>query len=331
MNSSKKLLSIIIPTYNNADYIAETLLSLHKDITDEVEIILINDGSTDATDDKIQQFFLAHPGHKIKYIHKENQGVATTRNVGLKHANGKYIGFVDGDDLVSTDYFSVLLPLLKDEIYDLIEFNLVRDKKYLSDNITSPQQSGDQYEINLTDNHDFSALYPTFRAGQWHLMNKIFHHRIIQDDQFVDGRRYEDMIFCPFQYLKCSKILKVNKNLYFYRVNTAGITENIKKIDADHIFYAMQKMCTYIEQHPKSKTAGTLMIVNCFLEGRKILRKSTGYYCYQQSDIALFNQVLSLCERSVIKNKVLFKMKHPLMDKFISFINYKISHCFSKK
>lgn len=59
----------------------------------------------------------------------KNQGVAITRNVGLAHATGKYIGFVDSDDIVCTDYFTILLPKLREEKYDILEFNLTRDIK----------------------------------------------------------------------------------------------------------------------------------------------------------------------------------------------------------
>ena len=325
MASSNKLLSIIIPTYNNADYIVGTLLSLHKSITSDVEIILINDGSTDSTDEKIKQFLLDYPDHKVRYIHKENQGVATTRNVGLANANGKYIGFVDGDDLVSPEYFSELLPKLQGEKYDIVEFNLIRDINELYDaKKESHQDTCDQYEIIVKDN-DTTSLNPIFNAGQWHLVPRLFHRRIIINDRFEDGHRYEDMSFVPFQYFKCSRILKINKYLYFYRVNTDGITENINKSDADNVFFAMKKMYSYIKVNKNKKDVGTLMIVKSFMEGRKLLRKSIGYYRYDKNDIILFQKILAECNKKIIDRKIIIKMKHPYIDKLISYINYKIS------
>lgn len=110
INTSGYLLSIIIPTYNNADFITATLGSIHQSITDEVEVIIVNDGSTDLTEERIKAFYREHSCDNVKYINQKNQGVAITRNVGLAHATGKYIGFIDSDDIICKDYFTILLP-----------------------------------------------------------------------------------------------------------------------------------------------------------------------------------------------------------------------------
>ncbi|WP_417644665.1 glycosyltransferase family 2 protein [Citrobacter freundii] len=113
VNTSGYLLSIIIPTYNNAELITATLASIHQSITDDVEVIIVNDGSTDLTEERINAFYREKDCHNVKYISQKNQGVAITRNVGLTHATGKYIGFVDSDDIVCADYFTILLPKLR--------------------------------------------------------------------------------------------------------------------------------------------------------------------------------------------------------------------------
>lgn len=86
INASGYLLSIIIPTYNNAELITATLTSVHQSITDEVEIIIVNDGSTDLTEERIKAFYHEHNCNNVKYISQKNQGVAITRNVGLTRA-----------------------------------------------------------------------------------------------------------------------------------------------------------------------------------------------------------------------------------------------------
>lgn len=86
-------------------------------------------------------------------------------------------------------------------------------------------------------------------------------------------RRYEDVIFCPFQYFKCHKILKIENKLYYYRINDKSITENIIDSDADSIFFAMRKMYNYINENSATRTIATLMIVNCFLKGVNLRKK----------------------------------------------------------
>ncbi|WHE78412.1 glycosyltransferase family A protein [Citrobacter freundii] len=80
VNASGYLLSIIIPTYNNAELITATLASIHQSITDDVEVIIVNDGSTDLTEERINAFYREKDCHNVKYISQKNQGVAITGN-----------------------------------------------------------------------------------------------------------------------------------------------------------------------------------------------------------------------------------------------------------
>ncbi|WP_423061253.1 glycosyltransferase family 2 protein [Citrobacter portucalensis] len=323
VNASGYLLSIIIPTYNNAELITATLASIHQSITDDVEVIIVNDGSTDLTEERINAFYREKGCHNVKYINHKNQGVAITRNVGLAHATGKYIGFVDSDDIVCQNYFTILLPKLRDEKYDIIEFNLTRDINNLYKNAPKMENDITQREIILSDDN-YAPLLPTFKAGQWHLMTKIFHRNIIGSDKFEEHRRYEDMIFCPFQYFKCHKILKIENKLYYYRVNDKSITENIIDSDADSIFFAMRKMYKYINENSAKRTVATFMIINCFLEGRKLLRKKKGYYRYSESMLNDIQNALACCDTKIVKKKIILKMKYPQIDRSISETRYKI-------
>ena len=323
VNTSGYLLSIIIPTYNNAELITATLASIHQSITDDVEVIIVNDGSTDLTEERINAFYREKDCHSVKYISQKNQGVAITRNVGLAHATGKYIGFVDSDDIVCQNYFTILLPKLRDEKYDIIEFNLTRDINNLYKNAPEMENNIAQREIILSDDN-YAPPLPTFKAGQWHLMTKIFHRNIIGSDKFEEHHRYEDVIFCPFQYFKCHKILKIENKLYYYRLNDKSITENIIDSDADSIFFAMRKMYKYINENRSKRTVATFMIINCFLEGRKILRKKKGYYRYSESMLNDIQNALACCDTKIVKKKIILKMKYPHIDRSISETRYKI-------
>lgn len=314
------LLSIILPTYNNAEFIASVLSSLLVGLTDEVEIIIINDGSVDKTDEKIADFCRTAPTHQIKYIKQNNQGVAVARNVGLANANGRYISFIDGDDAISQDYYAVLLPLLRQEKYDLVRFKITRNFDKLFSQKQCAINELKQQEITITD--DYTPLIPTFHASQWHLVDKIFHRDILANDLFEVNRRYEDLIFVPFQYFKCRTIIEVDVNLYYYRINTSGITENIRESDADNIFFAMRKMSDFIKDKNHLRTIATYMMVNCFLEGRKIIRKTKGYYHYSHEVLSDIQSVLNHGDLKVIDKKVLKKMQHPALDSFISKLNY---------
>ncbi len=104
--------SIIVPIYNVEKYLESCIVSLLNQTYKDIEIILINDGSTDNCP-AICDSFKEKDG-RIKVIHQENGGVSVARNVGIKHAIGEYLSFVDPDDIVYNDYISYLLGLLED-------------------------------------------------------------------------------------------------------------------------------------------------------------------------------------------------------------------------
>ncbi|RWR03196.1 glycosyl transferase family 2 [[Pantoea] beijingensis] len=321
-SNSHYTLSIIIPVYNSAEFIVETLESVYKNIAEDVEVIIINDGSTDNTEEKIQSFLLTHDVHQTQFISQSNMGVSASRNTGLANAKGDYIAFVDSDDIVSPDYHAILLPLVRKNKYDIIEFDLTRDydKLYRTEQNTTLH---DAKEITVTRDK-MHTLTPVFEASQWHLMTKIFHRKLICNEQFEVARRYEDMILTPFLYLKSTCNLKIDCALYFYRKNGNSITENLQESDAEHIFYAMMKMCSYVQHHQHARALATLMIVNCFLEGRKIIRKKRGFYDYNDTMLGYFSTVIKHSDKSVIPSKIYFKMKYPKFDKFISKMRYRL-------
>ncbi|MGH9799036.1 MAG: glycosyltransferase family A protein, partial [Blastocatellia bacterium] len=106
--SNAPAVSIIIPAYNLAPYIAETLDSVFAQTCRDFEIIVINDGSTDDTEERIAPY-----RNRIVYIRQENRGVMAARNVGLQAARGRYIALLDGDDLWLPNFLEVLVGMLE--------------------------------------------------------------------------------------------------------------------------------------------------------------------------------------------------------------------------
>lgn len=114
------LLSIIIPVHNLQDYLLECLSSITCQSTEQLEIIIVNDGSTDSSR-KIANSY-AQKYNSIKVIHQSNQGVSAARNKGLLYATGEYIWFVDGDDLIDDKSIYILIQTIKNHTVDVIFF-----------------------------------------------------------------------------------------------------------------------------------------------------------------------------------------------------------------
>lgn len=114
---TKKLVSVIIPAYNIEKYIGRCLDSVLSQIYENLEIIIVDDGSSDGTGKILDDY--EKRDSRIKVIHKENGGVSSARNKGLDMAVGDYIGFVDGDDIIAPEMYETLVKLLEEEDADI--------------------------------------------------------------------------------------------------------------------------------------------------------------------------------------------------------------------
>lgn len=127
MNKSSKILSVIIPVYNLGNYVANPLNSLLPQANEKVEVLIIDDGSTDNTINIVEDIVKRYKDRDVKIIHKKNGGVSSARNLGIKRANGKYIYFLDGDDFVSNDFVSRVLAFQEFDVL-LFGFDKVDEK-----------------------------------------------------------------------------------------------------------------------------------------------------------------------------------------------------------
>lgn len=107
----EKLVSIIVPVYNREAYVEQCINSLINQTYKNIEIIVVDDGSTDRSGEICETF--ASEDVRVKVVHQENGGVSHARNVGVSHAQGEYISFVDSDDYVTPEYVEYLLGLLE--------------------------------------------------------------------------------------------------------------------------------------------------------------------------------------------------------------------------
>lgn len=311
MKLSPILLSIIVPFYNNEDFIVASLSSLFVQIDDDIEVVIINDGSTDMSSELVQQFLAQQRHPHIHFIYQENMGIAQARNVGLQNSTGRYVTFLDGDDILSGGYLAILRPLLLTDRDDLIDFNYQRFTG-------EPPKSESNGEIRYSA-YDFKgvglvSLKPLFARSMWHVWSRVYRRSLLAGDVFATGRRYEDVIFTPFQYFKTCKIAHINHVLYFYRDNTQGITRNIKVKDIDDMLFAMEKMLRFIHEHQGDEALrklAALVIANCFSEVKKMSKKIYGYYYYQPAALAQFRLAAKVCVNSDVPLQSIYQMRYP--------------------
>ncbi|WP_025121343.1 MULTISPECIES: glycosyltransferase [unclassified Serratia (in: enterobacteria)] len=320
--SSSPLLSFIVPIYNNEDFVIACLSSLFNQITDDIEVVIIDDGSSDTSAALVNQFLASRPHPLSKFITQANGGVANARNVGLQHVSGRYVAFLDGDDLLSSDYLAILRPLLLAGRDDLIDFNY---QKFSGSPPVPSANSEIRYSIYDLERHGLASLKPLFAHSMWHVWSRVYRRTLLAGETFENGRRYEDVIFTPFQYFKTRQIAHLDHQLYLYRDNDRGITRNIKAKDIEDMLFAMQKMLRFVEAHRGDeplRQLAALMLANGFSEVKAMSKAVYGYYRYEPATLKILRQTAAVCSNSDVPRKKIYQMRFARVDHCLSKIRW---------
>lgn len=220
------LISIIIPAYNIEDYIGTCLDSLLKQTYKNLEIIVVDDGSSDNTGKIIDEYTVKY--ENIKVIHKKNAGVSAARNSGIDIASGHYIGFVDGDDIVDDNMFEIL-------INNAIEYNA--DISHCGYKMVFPSRIDYYHNTEVLVEQDNELGLKDLLVGnrvEPGLWNKIYKKELFEDIRINENIKInEDLLANYYLFKKSSKSIFYDKCLYNYvlRKNSASTSKiNINKI-----------------------------------------------------------------------------------------------------
>jgi glycosyltransferase involved in cell wall biosynthesis len=237
------LISVIVPVYNTEKYLAECINSLTTQTYRNIEILLINDGSTDSSEKICKQFLLMDD--RIKYYSQTNNGVSSARNKGLDIASGEYIAFVDSDDYVSDDFLEQLYKNIDGydiSICGLFRFGDSTNLRSLLLDIPSEISHDDLYRYVFCNNNIGGYLCNKLFSGQI-----VRAHNIRLNTTLSIG---EDMVWIA-TYLKYVQYgFYIPKCLYYYRINSASALQNsyttktfnpkhISNLDASNLMYSV--------------------------------------------------------------------------------------------
>lgn len=213
------LISVIVPVYNVASYLPLMLDSLAHQTFKDLEILLINDGSTDNSLEICQDYCARYSNMKV--INQKNRGVSATRNLGIRKAKGYWISFVDADDVISKYYYEEFSRYINKKV-DMIICKYTR-------NINDLILSNDKAYIEDAKKYFHNMMNQSLPKYDGYLWNKLFRKEIIVQNRIMFNNElvvWEDMVFIE-QYLKyCQCVLFVNDILYFYRKRAISITND---------------------------------------------------------------------------------------------------------
>jgi len=234
------MLSIIVPVYNVEAYLDKCLSSIFKSTFTDYELIIINDGTKDNSEQIINKYIDKYK-EKITYISKENTGLSDTRNLGMNIAKGKYIAFVDSDDYIEPDAYELMMAKAKERNFDIVatDVRLVYENKDKEDTVFS------HYEQDMFDKEDIKKSMLVQYPVVW---NKIYKKELLEGITFSKGVWYEDMEFVLKLYPRIKSIGVVKKPLYNYlqRANSITYTYNEKLYD---IINNMTTVIHYYKTH----------------------------------------------------------------------------------
>ena len=221
------LISIVVPVYKVEQYLEKCVESILNQTYKNLEIILVDDGSPDNCGKMCDDY--AKKDKRIKVIHKENGGLSDARNAGIKVATGKYIGFVDSDDLIDHTMYMKLYQLLTNTNSDIAVCELSRFSK--------EEEIKKTKDTNVIEYSQEKYARCFFKIGsqsiEYYAPTKLYKREIIESDQYPVGLTAEDVYGTYKALLKAKKIVKTTETLYFYRYNNQSITGSFSKKDLD--------------------------------------------------------------------------------------------------
>lgn len=254
-------ISVIIPVYNVAQYLAKCIDSVLKQTYTNIEIILVNDGSTDSSGRICDDY--AKVDKRIKVIHKVNGGQSDARNTAIDIANGDYLTFIDSDDYVSPSYIEYLLDLCT---------------KYKGDISACSYQKVFDGEKKQVKSSDVIRVYSSRKAIELTLYQhkldcsfwgKMFKKDLFNNIRFPKGIIYEDLAICYKVFEVSNRIISSNKILYYYfqrNTSSLGMRYNFQRVSVldvtdDIVLYMSDNYPTLINAAKSRKLSANFNIL----------------------------------------------------------------------
>lgn len=214
------MLSVVVPVYNVEEYIYECIESILNQDIDGVEIIVINDGSTDNSLKIVKSF----NDERIRIIDKENGGLSSARNVGLKEAVGEYVIFIDSDDyLKDKSVLAEMYNLAKKNNSDIVAGNFY--KKFSESKVELIKFPFDEYNNKTISGKEFLLKYLKEKCYSAIVCKNMFKLEFLKKEKlcFIEGIYHEDELFTPLAFKNAEKVTIYNNDFYVYRQRAGSI------------------------------------------------------------------------------------------------------------
>lgn len=247
------LLSIILPVYNMEKFLYHCISSIVEQFkSSDVEYLFVNDGSTDSSLDILKKFKEQNINQiNITIVNQENSGVSEARNTGIKNASGKYLGFLDPDDILDSKFVIQILNILKLHQPDIIQFEADRFDKDIKKSQKITKQLRDNGLVKL----DRKLLKEIYEQTFWVCWTRVFKKELFENLAFPHIPMCEDAAVLPFVFIRAKTMYFHGERLYYYRYNPNSISNLIN----DRHFKNKESSFLYIHDFFKKESINNII------------------------------------------------------------------------
>lgn len=234
-------ISVIVPVYNVENYLDECVTSIVNQTYEILEIILVDDGSTDSSGRKCDEWGLKD--NRIVVIHKQNGGLSDARNRGLEIATGEYVAFVDSDDFIDIKMYETMLETMKHTNADLVSCG-----RYIYNGRVIGEKHFSTEVVSYSPEEALSEMLQggIIEEAAW---DKLFRRSLLKDIRFPVGEINEDIVVMPTIFSSCKVITHCGKSFYYYRRNTSGITKSGYKKTKNVVFTHIDSTIEWVNNY----------------------------------------------------------------------------------
>lgn len=205
-------ISVIVPVYNVAQYLPQCVDSILSQDYGDLEVILIDDGSTDASGELCDRY--AAKDSRVRVIHQKNGGAAAAKNAGLRIASGDYLTFADSDDYLEPGAYSFLMKTLQETGADAVQGSFREVYRNRTEEQRISEEILEDYDYLLRFLKDFSCAL---------LWNKLYQRELFEGVFFEEGHKIDDEYFTYQGFLEPRKVVRIDRIIYNYRKRSSSV------------------------------------------------------------------------------------------------------------
>ena len=313
INIEHSLISVIIPVYNVDKYIYECFESVSNQTYSNIEIILVDDGSTDLSGSICDK--LANEDNRAKVYHKRNGGLSDARNFGITKSKGDYLFFLDSDDYIEKDCLETLLYSIKENNSDIAVTNFIP----FTDKGLDKKNSFIKSERCF---NSVTALLEIMYANEmtWSACGKLFKSDLFKDLRFPVGKFWEDLQCIPWVLSRANYVSLIKEKMYYYRYNVDSITkQNISLAKIKDWYEAINKTFKFISNNytTLNKAAFVMKVIESINMYKKLMDSNL-------LDDATFKKYSDLAKKNIIyyRRKIIFDKKINKFSWSICFLSF---------